>query len=142
MSENETPAQEQTQETDWKAEARKWEERSKNNHAELQSAQTALSEAEGKIGSLTETVNELTGRVEAFEKAEARAKLTREIADREGIPADALRGDTEEELTAHARDLKKLLEPVVPYVPSQDRQPSDSPRDEMREFARSLFNSN
>lgn len=142
MSENETPAQEQTQETDWKAEARKWEERSKSNHAELQSAQNALSEAEGKIGSLTETVNELTGRVEAFEKAEARAKLTREIADREGVPADALRGDTEEELTAHARDLKKLLEPVVPYVPSQDRQPSDSPRDEMREFARSLFNSN
>ena len=142
MSENGTPAQEQTQETDWKAEARKWEERSKSNHSELQSAQTALSEAEGKIGSLTETVNELNGRVEAFEKAEARAKLTREIADREGIPADALRGDTEEELTAHARDLKKLFEPVVPYVPSQDRQPSDSPRDEMREFARSLFNSN
>ena len=53
MSENETPAQEQTQETDWKAEARKWEERSKSNHHELQSAQTALSEAEGKIGSLT-----------------------------------------------------------------------------------------
>lgn len=142
MSENEAPAQETTQETDWKAEARKWEERSKSNHSELQSAQAALSEAESKIGSLTETVNELTGRVEAFEKAEARAKLTREIADREGIPADALRGDTEEELTAHARDLKKLLEPVVPYVPSQDRQPSDTPRDEMREFARSLFNSN
>lgn len=97
------------QETDWKAEARKWEERAKANRA----ASERLAEIEE--ASKTEA-QKLAERAEAAEKAlaEARADALRSrVIAKYGIPEDYhdfVVGDTEDDLEAKAEKVKKLIE--------------------------------
>ena len=121
------------QETDWKSEARKWEDRSKANH-------TALDDLTGKYQSVTAERDTLAQKVAEFEAKEQRAALAAEISEATGIPAAALRGDTREELEAHAAQLKSLLPTTAPAIPGAAQKPSSSaPVDPVREFTRNLF---
>lgn len=116
------PAQEPT---DWKAEARKWEERAKTN----KTAAEKLAEIEE--ASKTETQKAIE-RAEKAEKAlaerdakSALAAARDEVAAATGVPAAALRGSTKEELEAHAAELAPLIAPpekkgaLGPYVPGE-----------------------
>lgn len=125
----EAPAQEQP---DWKAEARKWEERSKANKAALDELTPKFEAAEAEKATLAEKVRE-------FETKAERSKTVAEVAKDAGVPADALRGDTREELEAHAEVLKALIKPSGPVVPGQAKSPSKIEADPMRSLARSLF---
>ena len=121
------------QETDWKSEARKWEDRSKANH-------TALDDLTGKYQSVTAERDTLAQKVAEFEAKEQRAAPAAEISEATGIPAAALRGDTREELEAHAAQLKSLLPTTAPAIPGAAQKPSSSaPVDPVREFTRNLF---
>lgn len=98
--------------TDWKAEARKWEQRAKENRKAMEEALTAKE-------ATTDASEQLKEAIARAEKAEAEAaELTRqkevsewkaEAARQTGIPADVLRGDTLEEITAHANAIKAAL---------------------------------
>jgi len=107
----ETTATETTpaQETDWKAEARKWETRAKENST----AAKRLSEIEE--ASKTEA-QKLAERAEAAERALADAQadaLRSKVIAKHGIPEDYhefVVGATEEELTAKAEKVQKLIE--------------------------------
>lgn len=135
--------------TDWIAEARKWEERSKSNYSELQTAQSELEKAAGRISELEkETARipdlekakaDLAGQVETFQSEKAHAELVSKVAKTAGVPASALRGSTEEELTAHADILKPILKPSAPVVNRQAQSPGDVPVDESRNAVRDLF---
>ncbi|VXB22771.1 hypothetical protein [Citricoccus sp. K5] len=125
----EAPAQEAT---DWKAEARKWEERSKAN-------KTALDELTPKYEAAEAERSTLAERVKEFETKAERSKTVTEVAKDAGVPADALRGNTREELEAHAEVLKALIKPSGPVVPGQEKSPSKIEADPMRSLARSLF---
>ena len=77
-------------ETDWKAEARKWESRAKANHdaarqlAELQDAQRTDAE---KLADAQATIKR-------FEATEQRRSWADEVSSDTGVPANLLSGDT------------------------------------------------
>ena len=127
--EPEAPAQDAT---DWKAEARKWEERSKGN-------KTALDELTAKFTEVEAEKSRLAERVQEFETKAERSKTVAEVAKEAEVPAEALRGNTREELEAHAEVLKALIKPSGPIIPGQEKSPSKIEADPMREFARNLF---
>ena len=134
-----TPAPEPTptpappaQEPDWKAEARKWEQRSKEN-------KTALDELTGKFTAAETERKTLAEQVQAFTQQQERAALVSEVATAKGVPASALRGTTREELEAHAEVLAELIKPSGPVIPGQERTPDKVGDDPLREFTRSLF---
>lgn len=122
-------------ETDWKAEARKWEARSKDNKTELDTLTEKFTELETQNG-------ELSGKVTTFETERDHTQLVAKIAEAEGIPATALRGTTEEELTAHAASLKEAFKPSAPVIPGQAKTPGVSLVDPNREAVKKLFGNN
>lgn len=104
---------EQAQDTDWKAAARKWESRAKENLAAAKANEDAakrLAEIEQSQKTEAEKAAE---RLAAAEKraVELEAKANRaEVAAAKGVPADLLTGSTVEELEASADALIKFKE--------------------------------
>lgn len=118
------------QETDWKAEARKWEDRAKENSK----AATKLAEIEA--ANLTEA-QRLTARAETAEKALAEREteaLRLRIASKHGITGDyvdLVQGADEAAIEAAATKVASLItkEPerkgaVGPYVPPEGGAPN------------------
>lgn len=110
----ETPAQG----TDWKAEARKWEDRSKSNFDRL-----AVVEAER---------DKALAKVAEFEHSALRQR----VSDTTGVPAHLIHGATEDALTEHAQQiaaaalaLQREREPVAPVVKAQGKSPEMGPPD-------------
>jgi len=119
----ETPAQDPEQpkpeapkkaaETDWRAEAKKWEQRAKENSTAAQRL-AALEEAQK-----TEA-QKLAERAEAAEKERDAMRLETlraRVAITKGVPADLvdrLRGDTEDDLAEDADRLLALIQPGKP----------------------------
>lgn len=137
-SEAQTPAQE----IDWKAEARKWESRAKDNKSALDALQTKLDQEAARVSALESKNTELTEKVTGFEEEKALTELVSKVAEAKGVPASALRGRTEDELNAHADTLKTLLEPSAPVIEGQAKSPNETPADPAREAVRELFNAN
>lgn len=122
------------QEPDWKAEARKWEQRSKEN-------KSALDELTGKYTAAETERQTLAEKVQTFTQQQERAALVSEIAEANKVPASALRGSTREELEAHAAVLAELIKPAGPVIPGQEKSPDKVADDPLREFTRNLFQS-
>lgn len=127
-----TPAPPAQETTDWKAEARKWEERAKGN-------KTALDELTAKHELTATEKADLAKKLEAYEADKERATLVSEIAEANKVPASALRGSTREELEAHAAVLAELIKPSGPVIPGQERTPDKVGDDSLREFTNKLF---
>ncbi len=122
-------------EIDWKAESRKWEARAKENQA----AATKLAEMDEAAKTELQKANDAKAAAEserdALRKEKQVTKWAADIAKKAGLPADALRGSTEEELQAHADQLKALIAPteevkpgtpkglIGPYVPMEGTAP-------------------
>lgn len=67
-------------------------------------------------------------------------KTRTEVAKAAGVPAEALRGASKEELEAHAEVLKPLFTaPKGPVIPNQGEEPDKPTVAEEREFVRGLF---
>lgn len=116
--------------TDWKAEARKWESRAKEN-------KTAADERDEHAA----RVAALEAEVEGFRAAEQIRKDTAEVAKEHGVNPDLLRGSTRDELDAHAQALKAALDArsAPPVISSQGKSPGSTPADPNREAVRKLF---
>lgn len=140
----EQEAQGEPQEPDYKAlyeqakaNSRKWERQAKANKdvaAELERAQKAGKSAEERIA-------ELTQRLDEKERAEARARLASEVAQRKGVPAELLVGDDAESMEAWA---DKLLAHFKQKPAAKAERPGKFDRgedggSELREFARQLL---
>lgn len=119
--------------TDWKAEARKWESRAKENNK----AADRLAEIEEASKTETQKAIERAEKAEKLlaerEKAEALTAARAEVAEATGVPAAALRGTTKEELEAHAAALAPLITApekkgaLGPYVPAEGAATSGTP---------------
>lgn len=124
----EAPAQEPKPETDWKAEAKKWETRAKENKG----AADRLAQLEESQKSEQQKLIE---RAEAAERERDQVRteaLRLRIAHEKGLTpkqAARLRGDTEEELLADADDLLSEFGPAGPRRPTGDvgQGPRDTP---------------
>lgn len=112
--------------------SRKWESRSKANKA-------ALDELTAKHELTAAEKAELATKLETYESEKERATLVSEVASAEGVPAAALRGNTREELEAHAKVLAELIKPSGPVIPGQELTPDKVTENPLREFARNLF---
>jgi hypothetical protein len=132
------------EETDWKAEARKWEQRAKEN----KTAADRLAELEEANKTEIQKAND---KASAAEKAAAEAKaeaLRWKVAAKHGISDDDadlfLTGTDEETLTKQAQ---RLTERVTDrkkngnHVPREGSTTTKPKEDEMREFTRRLFSS-
>lgn len=60
-------------------------------------------------------------------------------AKKAGVPAEAIKGETEDEIKEHADQLAKLL-PRKGHVPTEGLLPEGDGSSELRSFARQLFN--
>lgn len=112
--------------------SRKWESRSKANKA-------ALDELTAKHELTAAEKAELATKLETYEAEKDRATLVSEVATAEGVPAAALRGNTREELEAHAKVLAELIKPSGPVIPGQELTPDKVTENPLREFTRNLF---
>jgi hypothetical protein len=134
----------EVEETDWKAEARKWEQRAKEN----KSAADRLAELEDANKS---EIQKASDKATAAEKAAAEAKaeaLRWKVAAKHGITEEDadlfLTGTDEETLTKQAQ---RLTERVADrkkngnHVPREGSTTTKPKEDEMREFTRRLFSS-
>lgn len=137
MAENEAPqgaepveGESQEQGTDWKAEARKWESRAKQNFADAKANEGAAQRlAEIEEAQKTEA-QKAQERLEAAEKraAELELKAARaEVAAAKGVPAGLLSGDTVADLEASADALIAFRgeQPVQKlHVPNEGKSPT------------------
>ena len=124
--------------TDWKVEARKWEQRAKENKA----AAEKLASLEHDKKTDAEKLEALEKRLEAKEKAEARAALVARVAKEKGVPADLIAGDSEEEMAAWADNLKAAITPKPApkvYKPGSFDRGTGKDDDPMRDVVKKLF---
>lgn len=123
-----------------KANSRKWEKQAKANKG----AATALNEANDAKKSADEKIAELKKRLDAKEKAEARAKTAAKVAQEKGVPADLIVGEDEESMAAWCdKMLAAFKTKPAPRVEKPGSFAKDDGRDrtELRDFASALLGS-
>lgn len=139
-----------TPEPDWKAEARKWEQRAKDNKdaadklTQLEEAsKSELQKALDRTAKAEKERDDLKAADQARQERETHAEQVKKWAEaaakKTGVPAEALKGDTEEEIKAHA-DLLASLMPRKGYVANEGERPKGDGTSELRGFTRQLFN--
>lgn len=103
--------------TDWKAQARKWEERAKANKdkADLWDAQQ---QAVPTVEALQAQIDEMRQAQAQAEKAAERTRALMEVSQATGVPADLLKGETAEELAASAQLVNDFVARKQPGYPS------------------------
>lgn len=98
---------------DWKAHARQWERRAKADRKQVESLMAAISDKDATIEGLRTEVAERQRAAERTEKIAA-------AASEYGVPADLIRGDTDEEIAEYAKRLAdwrgETAAPVVPKL--------------------------
>lgn len=68
---------------------------------------------------LADQLRSVSAKLAEYEQKEHVRELAAKVAEETGVPADVLRGATEEELRAHAESLKAYIgKPSAPYVGS------------------------
>lgn len=110
----ETPT---THEVDWKAEARKWEARAKENKGKADKLDKLEEASKTALEKATERAQAAEEKVKAYEQEAQRKAWLDEVASDTGLPASVLRGNTREEIEAHAKTLKPFFaKPSAPVV--------------------------
>lgn len=98
-------------EEDWKAHARQWERRAKADRKQVESLTDAIN---GK----DVTIEDLRAQVADLQRAAERAEKIAAAASEYGVPADLIRGDTDEEIAEYAKRLSEWRgETAAPVVP-------------------------
>ena len=140
----EAPAETPAQETDWKAEARKWEARAKENLSKV----NELSPAAARLAEIEEASKTAEQKAaERLQAAEARASELERKADRaevaalKGVPMELLSGASRAEMEASAEKLIAFrgLQVNTPKPDlSQGPQGGDAPQSTAEQFASQL----
>lgn len=111
-------------------------QREREKYADYDDLKTAAERAQ----ELEEQTQELTAKVAEFESKEEHRKLVADVAETAGVPAGVLKGDTKEELEAHADALKEILQNTTgPVIPGQEKRPHKVEESDERKTVRKLF---
>lgn len=129
------------QETDWKAEARKWEDRSKANCAELEKVAGERDAHAARIQELETSSTEWETKYNTLAAEQKHAKDVADVAAEHGVDASLLRGSDRDELEAHAKAIQSAFSktPPAPAVPGQEKSPQKISGDPDREAVKQLF---
>lgn len=119
-------------------------EREKNKQSDLEKQVEALT---AEKQDLTSKLTDLEGRATTAEKwkadreaQDAINKTRDDVAKEFGLTASVLRGASEEELRAHAEELKPLLaQPISPVLPGIGDSPTNDGDTEAHQAVRQLF---
>ena len=111
-------------------------QREREKYADYDELKTAAERAQ----ELEAQTQELTAKVAEFESKEEHRKLVADVAETAGVPAGVLKGDTKEELEAHAEALKSLLQNTTgPVIPGQEKRPHKVEESDERKAVKGLF---
>lgn len=103
-------------ETDWKAEARKWEQRAKANSAASEELEALRTSSAADIAEAVKRAEEAEAKAAQLEAAAARERAINAIAAETGVSAAVLgrmTGETEDEIRANAQVVRSTM-PVYP----------------------------
>lgn len=89
--------------TDWKALARKWENRAKENAEKAK----AFDENQTKFTELFERAGKVESELAAARVQAERTALLNKIASETGIPAHFIQGESEDEMRTFAKEMSK-----------------------------------
>lgn len=108
----------ETEATDWKAEARKWEKRAKAN-SEAAEKLAAIEEAgKTELQRMTERAEKAESALKAYEVERERAAQVEQVAKDTGVPVDVLGGYGGDDVAAYAESIRgyfaKTTAPVLP----------------------------
>ena len=70
-----------------------------------------MAEKDARIAELEALNKEQASKLEGYQEKQQRAEWAKQVSDETGIPASVLRGDTLEDLKAHAEELKQVIKP-------------------------------
>ena len=113
--EAETPAEAPAEgaeapEEGWKAHARQWELRAKADRKQVESLTDLIKASDT-------TIEDLRTQVADLQRAAERAEKIAAAASEYGVPADLIRGDTDEEIAEYAKRLADWRGEAAPVVP-------------------------
>lgn len=117
--------------TDWKAEARKWEARAKENKAKADKWDEREAADKSELERMAERAQEAERQVEAYRHAEEKRAWAKDVSEETHVPASVLRGETLEEIREHARAI--LGSGLSSYGIVPDRGESGNPAPVTRE---------
>lgn len=110
-AEAEAPAEGAEAPEDWKSHARQWERRAKADRKQVE----ALTDA---INGKDVTIEDLRTQVADLQRAAERTEKIASAASEYGVPAELIRGDTDEEIAEYAKRLAEWRgEAAAPVVP-------------------------
>ena len=124
------------EETDWEAKykealghSRDWEKKAKANKAAADELEKLKESQMSEADKAAKRTQELEAQVAAYKAKEQQAEWKAQVSAKTGIPAEALRGSTLEEIQAHADILKPLVHPApkLPNVPNPAQHPEGKP---------------
>lgn len=127
--------------TDWKAEARKWEARAKQNSQAAAELEQLKNENMSESEKTAKRIKQLETENAAYKTAAQRREWVAQVSKETGVPANLLRGDSLEAIQEHAAALNEALhpKPKAPQVHGVDRQPSTgSNNDQKLAYLRAL----
>src|SRR5690625_983760 len=113
---SEAPAQEPA--IDWKAEARKWEQRAKENSAAAKRLAELEEAAKTEEQKRAEELEALRAKVTEYATREQIHACKADVSKETGVPANVLAGSTLEEIKAHAEQLRPLIAAQAPVKPA------------------------
>lgn len=121
-------------------EAKTWRKKLRDTESELAQLREQVATITSERDHAVEERDTITGERDALKAAGELAELTNEIARKNGIPVEALRGSTREELEAHAEVLKPVYTKAHgAFIPTIGDTPGNT-NDSLAEFAAGLFN--
>lgn len=112
-------------------------QREREKYADYDDLKTAAERAH----ELEAQTQELTAKVAEFESKEEHRKLVADVAETAGVPAGVLKGETKEELEAHAESIKALLQTTGPVIPGQEKRPQKIEESDEKKAVKGLFGS-
>lgn len=113
-------------------------QREREKYADYDDLKTAAERAQ----ELEDQTQELTAKVAEFESKEQHQQIVTEVAESTGVPAGVLKGDTKEELEAHAEALKSILQNTTgPVIPGQEKRPQKIEESDEKKAVKGLFGS-
>ena len=98
----------------------------RSQSAELEERVNGMQELREKHDKLKSDYKDLVARIEREDKERELHALKDELTRKSGVPASALRGDTETELRDHHSDLAPLFQPpveTITYIPADTERP-------------------
>lgn len=141
-AQEETPHGDEAATTDWKAEARKWEKRAKENKGAAEKLSAIESDNASRISELEERAAKAEEEAENLRKQRELEEMQEAVATKYDLPRDVinfLKGSTAEELDASAAAVKAIIPTALPFKDGGNPSGPEHKPSDKKQFVKQLF---